>query len=210
MLLIAYTRPEFYPGEAEELTALLDHVDGLHIRKEAHGNEQAWRTLLEQLPEDQLSKVWIHQHYNLCADFRLGGVHITRRAKAKNKALGIFAALHGALASISVRTPEEAKVADELYDRLIICPVFPSISKPDHQPIQPIEVWKAFLDQPREAEAIALGGIGPQNIQKLKTIGFDGAAVLGSLWNPNRVTGHRSMVTLVEDLRTACRPTTTY
>ncbi|MNE66013.1 hypothetical protein D3C80_1615410 [compost metagenome] len=37
-------------------------------------------------------------------------------------------------------------------------------------------------DQNRKAKIIGLGGITPQNIQEIKQLGFDGAAVLGTIW----------------------------
>ncbi len=70
------------------------------------------------------------------------------------------------------------------YDRLLVSPVFPSISKPGHAPDARMnhDRLKAALVLPRRAEVIALGGIDASRIAACRELGFDGVAVLGAIW----------------------------
>ena len=66
-------------------------------------------------------------------------------------------------------------------------PVFPSISKPGYNPPTDLVTLKQDLKELREKKAelpqiIALAGIKANNIQQVKDTGFNGAALMGALW----------------------------
>lgn len=67
-------------------------------------------------------------------------------------------------------------------------PVFPSISKPGYGPSLPLEQLQQQIVAYRSAateplpQLIALGGVHAGNIERVQQAGFDGAAVMGSLW----------------------------
>ncbi len=66
-------------------------------------------------------------------------------------------------------------------------PVFASISKPGYGPAQPLEKVARQIETIRQQHAhlprlIGLGGIQADTIQRVQEAGFDGAAVLGTLW----------------------------
>ena len=75
-------------------------------------------------------------------------------------------------------------------------PVFDSISKFgykskfSHRELKKgIAAWKAFQKKENRSQKLfALGGVEAGNLSKLAKLGFDGAAVLGTVWhNPNPV-----------------------
>jgi thiamine-phosphate pyrophosphorylase len=72
----------------------------------------------------------------------------------------------------------------DAYDRLLVSPVFPSLSKPGYGPSEklPAADLRAVLALPRRAEVIALGGIDASRIAASCELGFDGVAVLGAVW----------------------------
>jgi len=66
----------------------------------------------------------------------------------------------------------------------LIGPVFDSISKQGYKSKFSKEELKAGISQWHgRAKLYALGGINAKNICELKELGFDGAAVLGGVWN---------------------------
>ena len=66
-------------------------------------------------------------------------------------------------------------------------PVFPSISKPSYNPKISLITLQQDINGLKEKKAglpniIALGGIQTENVKKVKDIGFNGAALMGALW----------------------------
>jgi thiamine-phosphate pyrophosphorylase len=182
MKLIAYSNACFTPGEAQILSRILPWVDGLHIRKEEAMSLERWRKLLEELPKEYASRIWIHEHHELALEFKLAGIHISRKARQDNPGLGVYAALHNLKASISCHQIEQAPKLVDIYERVIFSPVCDSISKPGHAATFDPNDLRTFLSGSHEAECIALGGVDLYNAEEIMNLGFDGLAVLGSLW----------------------------
>jgi len=66
-------------------------------------------------------------------------------------------------------------------------PVFPSISKPGYNPPTDLVTLKQDLEALKGRKAklpqiIALGGIQAENVKEVKDAGFNGAALMGALW----------------------------
>jgi thiamine-phosphate pyrophosphorylase len=60
-------------------------------------------------------------------------------------------------------------------------PVFDSISKQQYRGVAGDDFY--LKDEQKTVPVIALGGIDVSNIEKVDKMNFDGAAVLGMLWN---------------------------
>jgi thiamine-phosphate pyrophosphorylase len=75
------------------------------------------------------------------------------------------------------------------FDRVLAGPVFASISKPGHGPDgrlahEPLRHLLAPRTSMRQrTEVFALGGVDKGRIEACRALGFDGAAVLGAVWN---------------------------
>lgn len=89
----------------------------------------------------------------------------------------------------SVHSFEELK---EMASRemVLLSPVFDSISKYGYKSKfsrEELKVgiakWRRFIGDGSEVKLYALGGINAKNIYGLKELGFDGAVVLGGVWN---------------------------
>ena len=66
-------------------------------------------------------------------------------------------------------------------------PVFASISKPGYGPTASLDTLRQQIEAIRQQSVqlphlIGLGGIQADNIQSIKLAGFDGAALMGALW----------------------------
>jgi thiamine-phosphate pyrophosphorylase len=68
-----------------------------------------------------------------------------------------------------------------VFDYAFFGPVFDSLSKPGHQSCVGADF--RLNKQSAQPKVIALGGVEAQYLQQVKTMGFDGAAVLGTIWN---------------------------
>ena len=189
MRIIAFSHSNFIPGEAAILKDILPLVDGLHIRKNDSLNDRNsfvnWNRLLDGLPENQRHKVWIHDHYELAIQFHLGGIHLSRKSLKANKGLGVYAALHSLDTSASCHDLKDAASLIDLYERVFICPLFDSISKRDHKSGFDLNQVKNELSKERNTEVIALGGVAIEHVDTIEDLGFDGLALLGSLWQAN-------------------------
>lgn len=144
-----------------------------HLRKPAWSRDQLFAWLLA-LPAEFHSRIVLHAHHELAADFEIGGVHF-RDANGPPSPL---------LRSRAVHDLATLRTALDRYDRVLFSPVFPSFSKPGRTPDPRIATsdLRAILALPRRAEMIALGGIDASRLATCRDLGFDGVAVLGTIW----------------------------
>ncbi len=154
------------PALARFFAAGLAHY---HLRKPAWDRGRLVAHL-RAIPAEFHPHIVLHSQHDLAADFALG-VHNapgpSPRARLRSRAVHTLVALRDLLG-----TPE----------RLLFSPVFPSISKPGHGPAFDHDELRAALAPPRRAEVIALGGIDSSRLAACRALGFDGAAVLGAVW----------------------------
>jgi thiamine-phosphate pyrophosphorylase len=152
-----------------------------HLRKPAASREAlvAW---LERLPTAWRSRIVLHQHHELAAEFGLGGVHekdsgvpCTRRVPRGRRF--VSRACHD-LVSL--------KAALGAYDAVLFSPVFTSVSKPGYLPsvahADLTNVLRHRTPRQRGTRVLALGGITAGTISAAVSLGFDGVAVLGAIW----------------------------
>lgn len=148
-----------------------------HLRK-PHWSREQMAAFITALAPILRRRLVLHSHHDLAADFDLAGVHFPEALAEKCNHNGYkfrSRAVHDL-------TTLEASLFN--YNRLLLSPVFPSISKPGHTPPADFDHTRLnhLLTAPRFAEVIALGGIDDARIPECKALGFDGVAVLGAVW----------------------------
>jgi thiamine-phosphate pyrophosphorylase len=150
---------------------------GYHLRKPTWSREQVamW---LRTLPAELHPRIVLHTHHDLANEFAVGGVHERDEHNPKRNPIGY------AFRSRAVHDVATLRESLGRYDRLLVSPVFPSISKPGHAPDVRLDrdALRSALALPRRAEVIALGGIDVSRIPGCRELGFDGVAVLGAIW----------------------------
>ena len=192
--------PDFLPGEAEAVTALLEAgAWRVHVRKPAAGSDSIAR-LLEHIPAALYSRISLHDHHELAARFGVGGVHLNSRNPS-------VPAGFGGLVSRSCHSMEELSEYGSVCDYMFLSPIFDSISKSGYASRFSLEeirrrivagsdVATARMDVMSSdgncrsvdwGRVFALGGVCPDNIRLLEEVGFGGAAVLGCIWEPFRL-----------------------
>jgi len=166
---------------AELFSAGLTHY---HLRKPAWSRAQL-AALLHALPAGLHARIVLHTHHDLAAEFALGGLH-HRDQSSHSECHPIGGTLLPSVRLRSRAVHSLSALRDSLddYDRLLVSPVFNSISKPGHGPSADFVLadLKSILSLPRRAEVMALGGIDLARIPACHDYGFDGVAVLGAVW----------------------------
>lgn len=109
------------------------------------------------------------------------GVHFSEKERSlySNK---LFTDLRtrGFLISTSVHSLDTFQLIDGYFDRAFISPVFNSISKQDYK--SNAEIWKLGKIKSKTSK-IGLGGIDATNYKEIINEGFNGVAILGTIWN---------------------------
>lgn len=165
-----------------------------HLRKPTWTREQlaAW---LEALPTKFHARIVLHTYHELAGEFAVGGVHereavgpaLAPRLSDVDARMRRGASAGPTFRSRAVHDVATLRASLDAYERLLVSPVFPSISKVGYAPDARLthDELRAALALPRRAEAIALGGIDATRIAVCRDLGFDGVAVLGAVWQAN-------------------------
>ena len=199
MRIIVISAPDFLPGEAEAVTALLEAgAWRVHVRKPAAGSDSIVR-LLEAVPKCCRNRLSLHDHHELAARFGVGGVHLNSRNPS-------VPAGFGGLVSRSCHSMEELSEYGPVCDYMFLSPIFDSISKSGYASRFSLDEIRRRIAAGSDVAAarmdvmssdgdcravdwgrvFGLGGVCPDNIRLLEEVGFGGAAVLGYLWEPFR------------------------
>ncbi len=180
MKLIIISSPDFIENETAFLNRLFENgLAYLHIRKPDAQREEV-EQLLKKIQSDFHSRIALHQWHDLKETYRIGGLHFSedlRAATQKNELSKLK--LSGLRLSTSIHHSEQLDTLDKNFDYVFLSPVFNSISKKGY-------VGK-FSNEPlavtnQNTAVIGLGGIDDKNIDLLRALHFDGAALLGHIW----------------------------
>src|SRR5690606_18938647 len=101
---------------------------------------------------------------------------------------------NGFTISTSLHNPEELGQLSHCFDYALLGPVFDSISKEGYCSRLPVNFRLNKYSFP--GKVIALGGIRGKNLNSALEMGFDGAAVLGNIWQ-----SPENAIAQFEDLR---------
>jgi len=206
MLLKVISSPDYVKNETEIVNTLFaEGLDCFHLRKP---NDKTWevKSYLSRILPMYHKYIVVHGHYEIVSEFGLRGVHLTRHFKKGKRDLEVSMYIdswheRGFNVSTTVHDMDELLANKLSYDYLMATPVFESISRPGHLPIEPWNI-KPML-RLIKSTTIAMGGIHAGNIDRVQQLGFRGAAVLGSVWSHPE-----SAVKTFKALREKCRATT--
>jgi len=177
--LVVISPPHHIREEHEMVIQMIDAgLRYYHVRKTAYTQDQTARYLMEY-PDRYRRLMILHEHYQLAVRYGLAGIHITKKNKNKGYE-DHFSHLH---VSISTHSCEEIWNLQRPYHYAFLSPVFDSLSKKKYaSAFDKEELHDFFSTYSQKIPVMALGGIHPGNIMKLKNIGFSGYAVLGAIW----------------------------
>ncbi|WP_177229083.1 thiamine phosphate synthase [Pustulibacterium marinum] len=181
--LIVMTNPDEYPNEGMHISAMFrEGLECLHLRKPNWTAAQL-QALLAQIPTEYYERIKLHGHYQLVPQMSLGGIHLTESTKASFDR-EIYS---GIAISASFHTPEAVIRSELPLQYAFLSPVFTSISKKDY-------AGKGFTAPKASFPVIALGGITEETLPKAFALGYEGIAVLGSVWgSAHPVTAYKTL-----------------
>lgn len=170
MRKIVITLPYYFKGEAEAISEMLAGGDvwRVHIRKPGT-SEQEMRELIGQIPENQRSKITLHEHTGLAKEYGFGGVHLNSRNRTIPE---------GWTGMVSKSLHEVKEIESLEADYAFLSPIYPSISKPGYSRNFDFEELAKRVNN----KIIALGGVTPEKFAEIEELGFGGAAMLGAAW----------------------------
>lgn len=136
-------------------------------------------SLLKETPIPAKSLV-INGHADLAETLEAGGLHLPEKWPISRE---ILARLKGKMrVGRSVHSVESAIEAErEGMDYVLVGHIFPSASKPGLSPLG-VERLREFV-KACSIPVIAIGGIGTQNVDKIKPTGSRGVAVISAVTN---------------------------
>ena len=167
--LILITSPEDFSDEHVLIEAMFRRgLERLHLRK-PRKNIRAMERWIFDLDPAFRERVVVHGHDDLRTAFNLAGIHGED--------------------SYSLHSCTELLVFAQPCSYAFLSPIFPSFSKPGYNPAytdtvfrEGIKAWRAQKNHPVK-QLYALGGIDAERLNTVREWGFDGAAVLGAVWD---------------------------
>ena len=179
MNLIVITYPHNFNGEAQLITQLFQNgLPTLHLRKpELEVND--YENYINAIPKEYHNKIVVHYHTELLDKFDLKGVHFSSAQKVED--IGSKFTVSKSFHSI-----HEIENCDKRIDYAFLSPIFNSISKQGYKSNfeDKTELKNNLSKLNAKPKMHALGGIDNTNINHVKELGFDGATLLGYIWEP--------------------------
>jgi len=176
MSLIVISDPLSFTGEADLINQLFDAgMTIFHLRKPGI-DKSDYTKLISQIAKHYHDRVALHQFHELRKDFAsIKRLHYQEQLR-KEGSINV----DGYTLSTSIHHLDDL---NELkgFDYTFYGPVFNSISKQGYTGLSTEEL--ILPDKNRSIKIIGLGGIDHEKVQDIKLIGFDGIAVLGTIWN---------------------------
>lgn len=214
--LVVISNAELFAGEAAIIQQLFEAgMERFHLRKPG-ANEQTIRQLLNAIPAEWHQRIALHGHHQLVNDYDIQRLHFTEAQRqqpeqevgplleggspsnAEQRAGSLKGNPPPYILSTSVHDLATLQQLSPRFSYTFFSPVFDSISKQQYKGV----AGDAFYihDEQKAVPVIALGGIRAGNIQSVAAMNFDGAAVLGTIWNEpaKAVANYKSLLTQLQ------------
>lgn len=182
--MIVITNPIAIENEINTIHALFEcGLELLHVRKPDFSGDEM-NLFLSKIGKEYWSRLVLHQQHQLALDFGVNRIHFTENARASLD-LESTNNRDGFIKSTSTHSIIDFNTLDTCFEYAFLSPIYQSISKPDYK--SDLDVPKAVAERTNfKTKLVALGGISTQNIDRTYKSGFDGVALLGSIWNTNQ------------------------
>ena len=170
-----------------------------HVRKPGF-SESDLRLYLEEIPLKYMDRVVLHAHHELAPEYGCLGIHFNQAAPETYEKYQ-----WNVHKSISTHYLDELEDLEQQIGYAFLSPVFNSISKQGYVSQFDSDKLSSFLEAlDKPAEIIALGGIEVDKVQRCMEMGFDGVAVLGTIWETYKSSGVRQTIAEFKRLKAEC------
>jgi thiamine-phosphate pyrophosphorylase len=181
MSLIVISSPLFFTGEADLINQLFDAGMAIfHLRK-PDTDKSNYTSLISHIATQYHDRVALHQFHDLCKDFpSIKRLHYPEQLRKKG-----LINVDGYTLSTSIHHLDDLNGL-EGFDYTFYGPVFNSISKRGYTGLGKADL--ILPDKNSSIKIIGLGGIDYEKVQDIKLMGFDGVAVLGTIWKNRKLS----------------------
>lgn len=180
MELIVISSPTAIADEGEHINTLFKAgLKCFHLRK-PESDVLSVRQLLNEIDAQFHSRISLHQFHELAADYGIKRLHYPEAYRNNLKEQELQSKLSDDFI-LSTSIHDISKLPSMLnFDYLFYGPVFNSISKTGYESTLATDFKLKKVNA--KPQVIAIGGIEVSKLQLIQKMGFDGAAVLGTLW----------------------------
>ena len=186
MKWIVITLPDFIEKESTYINQLFKAgIDLLHLRKPESNIEECKR-LIQEIDEKWHKKIVVHDHFELCQEFHLHGIHLNRRSHeipegfqgSISQSCHSFKEVEQVLQPISSKSKDEkSAILKPACQYVFLSPIFDSISKKGYKHFfSNKDLEEAGINGIINERVVALGGVTPEYIPQLRAWNFGGAA----------------------------------
>lgn len=188
--LIVISHAAMLPGEAAIIQELFaEGLELFHLRKPG-AEEQAVRQLIEAIPPECRNRIVMHGFFHLMEEYKISRWHFREehRMQTSEEELAHLKE-KGYTLSTSAHDLAVVQSLPSHFSYAFFSPVFDSISKQQYKGVAGDDFY--LKEEQKAVPVIALGGIDANNISKVLAMNFDGAALLGTIWNePDKAVEH--------------------
>jgi thiamine-phosphate pyrophosphorylase len=165
----------------------------LHVRKPGFGYEE-YKAYISNIDAQYHKRIVVCGAFELYNELGLGGVHLNSHMRADAAVWAQVAHVPVGHISTSFHSWQEVRDNERQYGYVFISPVFDSISKVGYKAAIDVQQCAAVREEVIAArgycpQILGLGGVGAEQVRVLQANGFDGAALLGSVWGVEDVVG---------------------
>lgn len=181
--LMVVTPEKDFSGEILWVNRLFEEgMEMLHLRKPGQSSKELLR-YLGGIEDQYHSRIMVHYQEEVRNEAGVKGIHYHFRGLPEVKpAWPVSCGLH---------SWDEYRIAEGRFDYAFISPFFNSISKTGYEGNPELQHIPTGVNRDK---LVALGGIKPSNISRIKDINLKGAAVLGYIWNnTNPVAAYKKL-----------------
>lgn len=159
-----------------------------HIRK-PESDVQTVRKLINGIAPRFYDRIALHQFHEMAPEYGIKRLHYTEKAREASDSKKWQSQLDDRF-TLSTSIHDLSIVPDlAFFDYVFYGPVFDSLSKPGY--LSKVAADFKLEKKNTKSQIIALGGVELSKLTTLRTMRFDGAALLGMLWNnPNKAIEH--------------------
>ncbi len=187
MRLILLTPDTVVNNEPQTVNSLFANgLERLHVRKPGFSYEE-YKTYISDIDTQHHKRIVVCGSFELYSELGLGGVHLNSHMRDDAAVRVQVAHVPIGHISTSFHSWQEVRGNERQYGYVFISPVFDSISKAGYKAAIEVQQCAAVRQEVIAVrgycpQIIGLGGVGAEQVRVLQANGFDGAALLGSVW----------------------------
>lgn len=184
MSLCIISNPSNVANESLIINSLFTNgLEILHLRKPTASIDEVAELML-RIDAKFHHRISLHQHHKLSEQFEITRFHFREESRKQiGEAELEKHRSNGQTLSTSIHSMDEYKKLSTCFDYCFFGPVFNSISKKESKSILKNDF---ILGEQTQTKIIALGGITNDLIPTVKKMGFNGIALLGSIWQSEK------------------------